>query len=407
MADRKARVKNRSRGPGEGSIYERKDGRWVAEMDVTAPGDTKRRRVTRYGKTYDEALQKLREVQRDRDRGVPFDGERMSVGEFFTDWLQNIEQFNIRSSTYEQHALRLRCHILPGLGAKPLKELKHQHIQAFLNRKRQGGLAPGTVRNLRALISHGLEYAVKCNYVVRNEAALTEPPKEEPHEVAYLTPAETRALLEEVRGHRYEALVITLVSLGLRWGEATALRWEDVDLRAGTLSVRHSLYTVGGKVTLGQPKTKKSKRTLKLPAITLAALQEQRKQQLARRPAESPRKGRTSAKVRENAAHNWVFTSLVNTPVGDERFRKELREWTAEAGLPTIRIHDLRHTAATLMLKQGIGVKVVSEILGHSSIRTTLDLYGHVLAEQRDEAAEKMNELLTPPATGIPQAAED
>lgn len=220
--------------------------------------------------------------------------------------------------------------------------------------------------------------------ISRNAAALTEPPKVDHPEISPYTPEQARAFLEAVRGDRLEALFTVAVSLGLRQGEIFGLRWSDVDLERATLTVRYALQRLNGEPCFVEPKTKLSRRTINLPAVTVSTLYAHRNRQSEERAVAGTR------------WQDWgvVFPSTIGTPMEACNLTHRFHKITADAKLPKIRFHDLRHTAATLLLAQGVHPRLVMDTLGHSSISLTMNTYSHVLPAMRAEVADRMNSIL-------------
>ncbi len=235
------------------------------------------------------------------------------------------------------------------------------------------------------MLRRALGQALRWGLVQRNAAALTDPPRVCHPEVRPLTPAEARALLGAVRGDRLEALFTVALALGLRQGEALGLRWEDVDLEAGTLRVAGALQRVDGALRFVEPKSARSRRALNLPAVAVAALRAHRARQAAERLQAGPLW----------QEHGPVFTTTVGTPLDAGNVRRAFKRHLRAAGLPpTVRFHDLHHTTASLLLAQRVHPRLVMEVLGHSQIGLTMDTYSHVLPALRQEVAAQMDALL-------------
>jgi integrase len=278
----------------------------------------------------------------------------------------------------------LRLHVVPDLGPLRLDKLSPQHVQALLARKAAAGLSTQSVRHVRTVLRIALNQALKWGLVARNAAALAVAPKLVRKQFRSLTPEQARQL-DAAKGDRFEAIFTVALSLGLRLGEIIGLRWQDVDLNAGTLTVNQTIYRVRGKgVIAAAPKTERSRRTLHLPESVVSALRSHRARQLQERLA---------------AGRDWkdtglVFASRVGTPVDQRNLFRAFKALLAKAGLPDVRFHDLRHSAASLLLAQGVPMRAVMELLGHSSISTTADIYSHVMPAMMREVADKMDAIL-------------
>ena len=292
------------RGHGEGSIYQRGDGLWCTAVDLGYVNG-KRKRKYIYGQTRKEVADKLKVVLRDQQLGLPITTERQTVEQFLTRWLTDVVEASVRPRTFESYSSTARLHIIPALGRLELTKLTAQHVQALLRTKSREGLSAQSVRNVRAVLRIALNQAVRWDLIPRNVATLVSPPRAERHEVPTFTPEEARQFLAAARGDRLEALFTVALALGLRQGEAFGLRWPDIDLDHGVLRVRTSLQRIHGKLTFTQPKTEKSRRTISLPATTVAALRAHRVRQMEERLAAGSRW----------EDHNLVFANTEGKPL--------------------------------------------------------------------------------------------
>jgi len=374
-------------GNGEGSIYEHKrNGKKVgyrgAYWVYTSDGP-KRRYVQ--GKTRAEVNQKLTKAMSDRDSGIIFDAGSLTVGKYLNRWLKDVEN-TVRKSTYERNEQLVRLHIRPALGRITLKNLTTTQARWFYRERLDSGLAPATVHKLHIVLHKALKAAVADGLVPRNAAAGLKLPRITREEINPLSPKETHRLLEAASGDRLEALYVLAIATGLRQGELLALKWEDVDLERGVLRVRRTLTRVGGKVSLGEPKTKKSRRSVNLTDAAVEAL----RSHLSRQLEEMEQMGslyRPGGLVFANETGGLINPSNLR----NRSFARLLKR----AGLPpTTRFHDLRHTCATLLLSHNVNPKIVSEMLGHSSIAITLDTYSHVLPTMQESAIRALEDAL-------------
>ncbi len=377
-------MKMHRRGRGEGSITRRRDGRWSAIVSLGYEGG-KRARKTLYGHTKEAVREQLTKLLRDRDQGLPIRTGGQTLESYLTAWLANRKP-SIRPRTYEFYESMVRLHIIPELGRLRIEKLAPEHVQPFLNRKLKSGLSPMTVKHIRAVLTIALKQATKWNLVARNAAALTDGPKIEREPVKPLDAEEARKLLDTLAGHSLEAFFSVSLAVGLRRGEALGLRWEDIDLDAAILRVNQSLQRVDGKLQLLPLKTKSSRRTIPLPEFVVAALRRQRARQAEYRLA--------AGQEWQGAADNLVFTSSIGTRLWPRNVDRSFKTALKAAGLARTKLHNLRHTAASFMLAQGVHPKVVQEVLGHSRISTTLDTYSHVTGGLMEEAARKIDALL-------------
>lgn len=245
------------------------------------------------------------------------------------------------------------------------------------------------MRNVRAVLRRALGQAMRWGMLGRNVATLVDLPPARTYDVRALSIDDARAMLDAVRGDGLEPLVTVALATGLRQGEALALRWSDIDLDGGQLTVRHTLHRSGGRVTLTEPKTKRSRRAVTLPTFAVAALKRQRDwfQAQQRMLAGSRWQGPDCP----SDPAGYVFTSSIGTPLDGANVTKRLQARLAAAGLPRMRFHDLRHGAATLLLAQGVHPRVVMETLGHSQIAVTMNTYSHVVPALQREAADRLD----------------
>ena len=367
------------RGHGEGSIYQRNDGRWVAEIRL--PGGARR---AYYAKTRREVQLKLAAALRAKEEGQLNTKATQTLSTYLDHWLENFAKPSVRPSTYRSYALHARD-ARKLLGWNRLDELTPAHIQAAYATLLKQGLAPRTVWRFHMVLHRSLRQAVQAGIMMRNPVDGVSRPKASHYEVRTLSIEETRRLFDVTRDHRLHALWVLLTTTGLRLGEALGLKWEDIDFEMGKLSVRRSLQREKGVgFVLVEPKTARSRRTVYLAPGTIAALKEHlQRQQEERRLARDM--------WQEN--FDLVFKSEVGKPMQDGQVSWRFHKALKEAGLPRIRIHDLRHTAATQLLERGVHPKVVQEMLGHSTITLTLDTYSHVIPGLHAEAAREMQKL--------------
>jgi len=366
------------RGHGEGSIHQRKDGRWCAIVDLGWVNG-KRKRKYLYGATRKEVADALKVLHRDLAAGVAISTDRQTVKTFLTRWLSEVVSQRNKTRTYEGYERIVELYLTPSLGTIPLGKLGPQHVQHMVNELVAKGLAPNTIRNVRAVLRRALNQAMRWRLVTYNAASLVETPRIEQEEMSALTEQQARALLRTLKGDRLEALYRVALSLGLRRGEVLGLRWEDIDFEAATLRVAQTLQRTRTKgLIISTPKTKSSLRSLSIPRVLLAALKNHKEQQ-DREGLDNP--------------HNLVFISTKGTPIDPDDITHRFKAFVKEAGLPDdIHFHSLRHSCATLLLAQGVPMYVVKEILGHSQISTTMR-YTHPTPDTMRDATAEMDTL--------------
>jgi integrase len=291
----------------------------------------------------------------------------------------------LHPNTHRRYSQVVQDHINPIIGSKRLKNLNPNHIQDLYSIKLNSGVSPGTVHYIHKILSRALTIAVGRGYIENNPAKFVSKPQKIRREMNTFSSEEVRILFREISGSRLEALYYLAVTTGLRQAEILGLKWPDLDKEKGTLRVQRQLQRVFGKgLTFTELKTASSRRLIVVGPMTLGKLIEHKDRQDV-----------------ENIGfgEKWltlglIFTKPNGSPIGPRCIIRDFKSIIQKAELPDIRFHDLRHTAATLMLQCEVHPKVVQEMLGHSSIKITLDTYSHVLPAMQYEAARKLDELL-------------
>lgn len=370
------------RANGEGSIYQRTDGRWAGAIYVyNRDGGRQRRQV--YGRTRAEVVGKLSDLQAANRQHVPAAPVKVTVQQFSEGWLRRLDASPLKPATVSSYRWIMQRYILPEVGGVRLVALSPQHVRSMLTAVAARGVSSRTVQLSRAVLRTMLADAEREQLVHRNVAGLVKGPRVERQEVQPWTAGEAARFLDSMRGHRLGALFSVGVALGLRKGELLALRWEDVDLEGGSLRVHRTVQRLGEGVGLvsGSPKTQRSRRTVPLPKVCVAALREHRSRQDAER---------------DKAGDAWVdlglvFSTVKGTVIEPRNLNRLFDQRIEAAGVRRIRFHDLRHTCATLLLAQGVPARVVMEMLGHTQLGITTDLYGHVMPTTLRSAADAMD----------------
>jgi integrase len=374
------------RGNGEGSIYRRTttDGRWCASVSLGYDENGKAVRKTVTAKTRAEVLKKLKAMQRQLDDGLPLPDQSMTVAQLLDRWYEDV----LRHQVAESAALGYRSvaihHIIPTLGRKKVSALTTSDVDRLLSSKMDGRLAVSSVRRIRSVLAQAIDQGIRWGAVNRNVATLARAPRAQRKEGRTLTPKQAQRFLEELSGHRNEALYALMLSVGLRRGEVLGLRWDDLDQRRGVIQVRRQLKRETTGLVVADTKTSKSRRAINLPSPMLKLLKTHR----ARQAAERLELGEAWFDS------GYIFTTTVGTPIDPRNLLREFKSICIKAGLGDWHTHELRHSAASLMLAMGVPLQVVSEVLGHASIRMTADVYGHILAPDRQAAADAMSQVL-------------
>lgn len=370
------------RANGDGSIYQRSDGRWAGAIYVyNRDGGRQRRQV--YGRTRAEVAGKISDLQTANRQHMPAAPVTVTVQQFAEGWLRRLDASPLKPATLSSYRWIMQRYILPEVGGVRVAALSPQHVRSMLAAVSARGVSPRTVQLSRAVLRTMLADAEREQLVHRNVAGLVKGPRVERQEVQPWTAGETSRFLESMRGHRLAALFSVGVALGLRKGELLALRWEDVDLEGGSLRVHRTVQRLGEGMGLvsGSPKTQRSRRTVPLPNVCVAGLREHR----ARQEDE-----------RAQAGDAWVdlglvFSTAKGTVIEPRNLNRLFDQRIEAAGVRRIRFHDLRHTCATLLLAQGVPARVVMEMLGHTQLSMTTDLYGHVMPTTLRSAADAMD----------------
>lgn len=370
------------RSNGEGTIVKRSDDRWAGA--ITLPDG---RRKWLYGKTQQEVARKLAAVRHDRDSGLPISTDRRTVGDYLESWLE-MRKPSLRPSAHENYTWYCRQYIIPSIGQVPLAKLTGEHVQRLLSARLSDGLALSTVRYIHAVLRNALNEAVSLGLIARNAALVVKKPRAPRIEMRCWDPEQARRFLAAARADRLYALYVLALSTGLREGELLGLRWRDVSLPdsgEGALRVQHTLHWRAGLLSIEEVKTAAGRRQIHLSTQATEALREHRTRQLVER---------ATAGLRWRD-HDLVFCTMSGGAIHVSNFRRRsFLRLVHAAGVPYIRPYDMRHTAATLLLLAGIHPKVVSEMLGHSSVTITLTIYSHVLPMIQRDAASAMDRLL-------------
>ncbi|HYK87006.1 MAG TPA: tyrosine-type recombinase/integrase [Ktedonobacteraceae bacterium] len=366
------------RGHKEGSVYyvAERD-RWVAEISI---GPGKRKRF--YCKTKQEAIRKRNEALRELETGTLATGPQQKLKDYLEDWIENVHRDGLRISTYENYKKLIR-YIITDLGEVWLQKLTPEQVRRFYTKKGKDGLSSKTVNAIHGVLHGALDNAVRWGMVPRNVCDLVDPPRVVSREVVPLSVEQARQLVKHVRGHRLEVLLTMAVVTGMRRGELLALRWSDIDFNRSRLLVLHSVdFIAKHGYVQGEPKTAAGKRVVSLPAFLVGMLKEHQARQLKER----------------KAVENWqsldlVFPNLSGGYMHPNHMGELFRKLVKEAGLPPIHFHDLRHSAASILLCMGVNIKVIQELLGHSDISITLRTYSHLLPSMQQEVVETWNDV--------------
>jgi integrase len=364
------------RANNEGSVYQRGNGTYAARLVLP---DGQRRDF--YARTKQEALTKLRAARRAHDDGLPAFTAKQTVGTYLAGWLAGARPA-LKPRTWQRYEQFVRLYAAPALGTIPLTALTPADLRELYAARLEAGASSTTVHQLHAVLHRALEQAYRDGLSARNVADLVKAPRPAGHEMQTLTPEQARSLLTTAADERLEALYVLALHTGARQGELLALRWPDVELDAGSLNVRGTMQRTKDGLRIESPKTAGSRRRVSLTRAATEALRRHRLAQNAER-------------LKLGAAwddNGLVFANELGRPIeAGNLLRRSFWPLLAKAGLPRIRFHDLRHTAATLMLGKGVHPKIASEMLGHSKIGITLDLYSHVTPTMQRQAVDALD----------------
>ena len=376
----------------KGHIRRRGERSWAIVLDIGRDNSGKRRqRWHSINGTKKDAERELNRLLHSMNSGGYIEPSRLSVADFLRKWLDDCAKPNVAGKTFERYEQLVVQHLIPAIGNIPLAKLHPLHIQGCYSEKLAGGrkdgtggLSPQSVVHLHRVLRTALNQAVRWKMLANNPADAAESPRAPRREMRALDEEGTSKLLVAFQRSRLCAPVWLAIMTGMRRGEILGLRWKDVDLEAGQLAVCQSLEETKSGLVFKQPKTQRSRRTIALPQLAVESLRRHKAQQAAERLAIGPG-------YRDNGL---VFAGYEGEPWAPDAFSSAFAAQVRRTGLPHIRFHDLRHTHASQLLRQGVNAKVVSERLGHASVGFTLDVYSHVLPGMQDDAARRIDAAL-------------
>ncbi len=381
----------KSQAKAEGSIRQRADGRWEARFSYRDEKGLPKRKSL-FGQTQAEAHKPLTTAKHSHGKGIQPTDDRITFAKYLAVWLETVAAPTLKPSTLTSYEFLCKKHIVPGLGHITLNKLGPQAIRSFLSQKIESGLRGRSVQFLYAITRKSLADALRDGLVVRNAASLVKAPRAEAKPVEPLLPDQVRTLLAAIAGDRLEAPLTVAAGIGLRQGERFALQWSDIDFEARVLHVRHGLTRDKGKVLLDTPKTRKAVRSVSLPAV--AALQAHR-QETEREFAGDRWKDAKVMHYGKEIIVDLVFRSTTGTPLESRNVTHRFQAILKACGLPRHRFHDLRHSAATMLLVMGVHPRAIQQILSWDQ-GVMQERYTHLVDEIRRDAADKMEAILKP-----------
>lgn len=369
-------------------FIQKKNNRYYVGLNTTTADGRRTQQWFGSYPTKRQAEQRRTEVLHAQDTGNLVAPSHSTVAEYLTDeWLPT-KQRTLKPTTWHSYSSTIRNHVLPHLGQVPLQALTPAHLDGLyahlLTSGRKNGTTPGlsatSVRYTHRILRHALADAVRKGRLSRNPADAADPPRPAPGaEMRFWTPDQVRSFLYDTRDHPLHALWRTATHTGMRRGELLALRWADLDLTTGRLAVTQALVTVRNQIQVSTPKTPKSRRNIDLDRCTVETLKAHRRHQTEQRLALGP----------GYRDQDLVFATADGGHLHPDTISKSFKQLVTQAALPTIRLHDLRHTHVAILAATDVPIRVISERLGHASVAFTLDRYGHILPGADQQAAQK------------------
>jgi integrase len=368
------------RGNNEGSIFKRKDGRGCAQVSLNG------RRITKYAKTQKECRDWVNQTLDKIDHGLTFDGAQISLAKYMESWLAG-KALARRPSTVRNYRKYMNLYILPALGRMRLQAILPAHIRQLYLRMQMEGRGESTIQLAHVTLHCAYAQAVKEGLIGHNPLDAVERPRVETKRYVIFTEKQARLFIKTVKGHPLEALFFLALTTSMRKGEILGLMWTDVDWEKSILRVERQLQPVsfeGGALT--PTKTKAGRRHIKVGKVAIALLKEHREKQELQRALAGDRW----------KEHGMIFTTSIGTYIDQTKVSRAFKQILREANLPDIRFHDLRHTSISILLDNGTPVNTVQSRAGHSKASVTTDIYGHAMARSQDQAAQMVEEIVTP-----------
>jgi integrase len=367
-------MSRKRRGRGEGSIYQEADGRWTATISLGSDGQGKRRRRKVRGKSKGEVQEKLRQLYTSTAAALNADAGALTVAEYLNRWLDTTASRSVRHGTLTRYEQLVRLRILPHLGSVRLSKLTPSHIEMFFTDLGNAGISPRGQQMAGNVLGRALKDAIRLKLITSNPVRDVVKPKPPKPEMKVWDADQASSFLKAAMKDRLYCLYVMAIVTGMRSGELFALEWDDVEWETGSVLVKRTLEEVKGQLTVKEVKTAKGRRRIDLPRFALEALRSHR----GRMQSE----GHDSRITFCDETGGWLRRPNVT--------RRSFRPLIASAKVPLIRFHDLRHTAATILLLENVHPKIVSERLGHASIEITLNTYSHALPTLQRDVANKL-----------------
>ncbi|MEZ4540726.1 MAG: tyrosine-type recombinase/integrase [Chloroflexota bacterium] len=356
------------RTKGEGTIFwSSSESTWIAE--ITLPDGRKKKKRSKDKQVVKNWLLEYR--QSIKDNRVTLD-DNTTFSMLTERFLEDVGRHTLRPKTLSIYEYILRNHVVGEIGKLRLTAIKPYHLQSLYSKKLGEGLSKKTVFHIHATIRRVLNEAVKWGLIYSNPCSQVTPPKVDKLPPRVWSIEEAQKFLSSVLEHRWYSIYLIALTTGARRGEILGMEWQNIDWDRGTISILKTISEIDNKIVISQPKTQRSRRTITLPQVVLDSLK------------------------KTKGVSGFIFQTSAGTPVAPRNLVRHFHEASDSIGLPKIRFHDLRHTAATILLQKDVHPKLVQELLGHSSITLTLDTYSHVIAGVSTVTADRMDEVFKP-----------
>lgn len=388
------------RGNGEGTIYRRNDGTWCGMLtNGRDPSTGKLKRVTYYGKTRSEVADKIYKAQSEIKTGIFIEPTKVKLAEWLDTWMKDYMKPKLRPTTFESYEYIVRIHLKPEIGNMMLRDLRPEHLQKLYNDKfergkldGEGGLSSRSVRYIHMVLHNSLDQAIKNQLIGHNVSEATTLPRQTKKDIRVFSIEEQYKFITVLENERLSTAFKLDLATGLRLGELLALKWQDVALENESLSVKRSLKRVklfegekNSEIIFQEPKTKSGKRNIPLIPTIIEELKEHRKRQ-------DDEKAFAGTSYEDNGL---VFCTELGKPIEPRNMIRKFYKLVEDANLALTNFHALRHTFATRALESGMNPKVLQEILGHSSITMTMDIYSHAMPDFKKSSIMKMDYLFS------------
>lgn len=377
---------NKRRNWNEGTIFQLSKNKWRAQISHN------NQRISKTVSTKPEALEWIRSMKAELEKGYDYQGSTTTLKDYLPLWLEQ-RRISLRPKTVHQYGKIIQNHILPVIGKEKLKDLRLLQIEQFYSRLIENGMGARTVRVVHNILHSALAKAVKYGLVIFNATQGANLPRYSHEEMTVLDSYQVTQFLIAARGTPNYTIFYLAITTGMRMGELFGLKWADIQWNVGVLHVqRQNQYVPGHGYNFIEPKTRAGRRSIKLGMGAIELLHQYKEEQ---------------EMLKQCIGAGWhdldlVFPNTVGKASDGSNLREEFKKVLNIAGLPRMRFHDLRHTAASLLLNNNVPVIIVSNMLGHSKPSVTLDIYAHVFHDMQGEAANVMDRLVTPIPVEIP-----